>query len=150
VDLASSNSITISVAGTGNYVYGLDDEFGYYQKENVFSDVTAGIHTVFVKDLNGCGIVPKEVAVLGIPNYFTPNEDGFNDYWNIKGTNTAFNTKTIIHIFDRYGKLIKQISPLSQGWDGTINGQQMPASDYWYSIQLEDGRILKGHFSLKR
>ncbi|MBG6063161.1 gliding motility-associated-like protein [Flavobacterium sp. CG_9.1] len=150
VDLASFNSITISVTGAGDYVYGLDDEFGNYQEENVFNNVSAGIHTVFVKDLNGCGIVAKEVAVLGIPNYFTPNEDGFNDYWNIKGTNTAFNTKIIIHIFDRYGKLIKQISPLNQGWDGTFNGQQMPASDYWYSIQLEDGRILKGHFSLKR
>ena len=64
--------------------------------------------------------------------------------------NSKFNLETTIHIFDRYGKLLKQISPLSQGWDGTFNGVQMPSSDYWYSIQLEDGRVLKGHFSLKR
>jgi len=150
VDLADSNSITVSVTGLGDYVYGLDDENGSYQTENIFNNVSAGIHTVFVKDLNGCGIVPKEVAVLGIPNYFTPNEDGFNDFWNIKGANAVFNEKTTIHIFDRFGKLIKQISPMNQGWDGTFIGRQMPASDYWYSIQLEDGRILKGHFALKR
>ncbi|PKQ45181.1 T9SS type B sorting domain-containing protein [Confluentibacter flavum] len=150
VDLAESNSISISVTGNGDYVYSLDSEFGTYQKESVFTNVSAGIHTVYVKDLNGCGVVPKEVAVLGIPNFFTPNEDGYNDYWNIKGINASFNAKTIIYIFDRYGKLVKQISPLTQGWDGKFNGQQMPATDYWYSIQLEGGRVIKGHFSLKR
>nr|WP_314896663.1 T9SS type B sorting domain-containing protein [uncultured Flavobacterium sp.] len=150
VDLADSNSITISVSGAGDYVYALDEEFGTYQMESTFSNVPAGIHTVFVKDLNGCGVVPKEVAVLGIPDYFTPNQDGYNDTWNIKGVNEAFNAKNTIHIFDRYGKLLKQISPVGEGWNGTFNGLQMPSDDYWYSIQLEDGRIMKGHFSLKR
>jgi gliding motility-associated-like protein len=150
VDLAESNSISVTVTGAGDYVYGLDDEYGAYQTESIFNNVIAGMHTVFVKDMNGCGVTPKEVAVLGIPNYFTPNNDGYNDYWNIKGVNASFNAKTIIHIFDRYGKLIKQISPLNQGWNGVFNGQQMPATDYWYSIQLEDGRIIKGHFALKR
>lgn len=150
VELSDSNSITVSVSGNGDYVYALDDEFGTYQTENNFTNVSAGIHTVFVKDLNGCGVVPKEVAVLGVPNYFTPNQDGYNDTWNIKGVNTSFNAKTLIHIFDRYGKLIKQISPTGTGWDGNFNGNPMPASDYWYSIQLEDGKVMKGHFALKR
>lgn len=150
VDLSDSNTIQLSVSGSGDYVFALDDEFGTYQTENNFANVSAGIHTIFVKDLNGCGVVPKEVAVLGIPNYFTPNQDGYNDTWNIKGVNASFNTKTLIHIFDRYGKLIKQISPIGTGWDGTFNGNLMPAADYWYSVQLEDGRLMKGHFSLKR
>ncbi len=150
IDLSDSNSISIFVTGNGDYVYGLDNEFGDYQSSSIFTNVPAGVHTIFVKDLNGCGITPKEVSVLGIPTYFTPNNDNFNDNWNVKGINTTFNSKTIISIFDRYGKLIKQISPLSPGWDGTYNGQQMPASDYWYSVSLEDGRILKGHFTLKR
>lgn len=149
-DLVESNSISVTVSGAGDYVYGLDEENGAYQKENVFNNVRAGIHTVFVKDLNGCGVTPKEVAVLGIPDFFTPNDDGYNDYWNIKGVNASFNTNTIIYIFDRYGKLLKQISPLSQGWDGKLNSQQMPATDYWYSIQMDDGRNIKGHFALKR
>ena len=150
VDLAESNSVSVAVTGSGDYVYNLDNEFGVFQSENIFTNVSAGIHTVFVKDLNGCGVTPKEVAVLGIPNFFTPNDDGHNDFWNIKGVNTFFNAKTIINVFDRYGKLIQQISPLTQGWDGTFNSQQMPATDYWYSIQLEDGRVVKGHFALKR
>jgi gliding motility-associated-like protein len=150
VDLEDSNSITISAIGAGDYVYGLDNKNSPYQSENTFANVNAGIHTIFVKDQNGCGIISKEVALLGIPNYFTPNQDGYNDTWNLKGVNTVTNSKTTIQIFDRYGKLIKEISPIGEGWDGTYIGLQMPASDYWYSIQLEDGRILKGHFALNR
>jgi gliding motility-associated-like protein len=150
IDLADSNSITISVSGSGDYVYSLDNEYGDYQTEAIFSNINAGIHTVFVKDLNGCGIVPKEVAVLGIPDYFTPNQDGYNDTWNIKGVNTSFNAKTTVHIFNRYGKLLKEISPIGEGWNGTFNGQSLPSDDYWYSIELEDGRVMKGHFALKR
>ena len=149
-DLTSINSIQVSATGTGDYVYALDDENSYYQLENLFTNVSAGIHTVYVKDLNGCGIALKEVAILGIPKFFTPNQDGFNDYWNIKGINNTYNAKTVIHVFDRYGKLISKLNPLDQGWDGNFNGQPLPSDDYWYSIALEDGRILKGHFTLKR
>jgi gliding motility-associated-like protein len=46
--------------------------------------------------------------------------------------------------------LLFQTTPLTSGWDGTYNGQPMISSDYWYSISLEDGRVMKGHFSLKR
>ncbi|WP_281635551.1 T9SS type B sorting domain-containing protein [Flavobacterium marginilacus] len=150
VDLSSENSITVLAAGAGNYIYSLDNEFTDYQSSNIFANVSAGIHIVYVKDVNGCGIVPKEVAILGIPNYFTPNQDGYNDTWNLKGVNTVFNARTTVRIFDRYGKLIKEINPMGEGWDGTYIGQQMPATDYWYTIQLEDGRSFKGHFALKR
>ena len=149
-DLTSSNSIQVSTTGTGDYVYALDDQNGSYQQENLFMNVSAGIHTVYVKDLNGCGIALQEVALLGIPNFFTPNQDGFNDYWNIKGVNSTFNAKTIIQVFDRYGKLIIKLNPLNQGWDGTFNGKALPSDDYWYTVVLEDGRTMKGHFTLKR
>ena len=55
-----------------------------------------------------------------------------------------------MYIFDRYGKLLKQLDPLSEGWDGTYIGKPMPATDYWFRDYLEDGREFKGHFSLVR
>jgi gliding motility-associated-like protein len=42
------------------------------------------------------------------------------------------------------------VSPSSLGWDGTLNGEPLPADDYWFTLKLEDGREAKGHFSLKR
>ncbi len=148
VDLSDNNSIMISVSGSGNYVYSLDNSF--FQSANLFEGIEAGIYTVYIKDLNGCGIVTREVSVLGIPKYFTPNGDGQNDIWNIKGVKVSLNSGTVISIFDRFGSLLKQITPMDSGWDGTFNGVLLPSSDYWYSIKLQDGRIIKGHFALKR
>ncbi|ESU27092.1 hypothetical protein FLJC2902T_22700 [Flavobacterium limnosediminis JC2902] len=148
-DLSNDNSIVVHVTGQGDYVYSLDNM--NFQQSNVFTGLEAGIYNVYVKDLNGCGTTPpKEVSVLGIPNFFTPNGDGYNDFWNIKGVGKSYANATTIYIFNRYGKLLKQLSPHSPGWDGVYNGQSLPSDDYWFSIELQDGRIFKGHFALKR
>lgn len=149
-DLVDENSIEVilSSASHGNYMYSLDGV--YFQSSATFSNILPGIYTVYIKDLKGCGTLPKEVSVLGIPKYFTPNGDGINDYWNMVGVNHKFNAKSTVFIYDRYGKLLYQTTPLSSGWDGTYNGQPMTSSDYWYSVLLEDGRVIKGNFSLKR
>jgi gliding motility-associated-like protein len=147
-DLSNNNSVIVTVSGSGDYEYSIDGE--NYQTSNTFYNLKSGTYTIYVKDNNGCGIAQEDISLLGIPKYFTPNADGYNDYWNIKGVSANYNAKTTIHIFDRYGKLLKQISPLSKGWDGTYNGKSMSSSDYWYVINLEDGRTFKGHFSLKR
>ena len=150
-DLAENNTITVNITGIGNYEYSLDEPYGPFQTSNVFENVTIGFHTVYINDIKGCGIAKQEVAVVGSPKFFTPNGDGFNDYWNIKGVSKNFNSQSIIYIFDRFGKLITQIQPSdNSGWDGTYNGQLLPADDYWFTLQVEDGRVLKGHFSLKR
>lgn len=147
-DLSDNNSIVVYVSGSGDYEYSLDGI--NYQTSNTFNNLNPGVYNVYINDVNGCGEIIKDVSLLGIPNYFTPNGDGFNDTWNIKGITEFYNSKSIIYIFDRYGKLIKQLAPLSNGWDGTFNGSTLPSDDYWYNVKLEDGRILKGHFTLKR
>lgn len=149
-DLTDNNSVTINVSGLGDYEYSLDESNGPFQKSNFFDNIPAGIHQIYIIDKNGCGVVSKTISVIGVPKYFTPNNDGYNDYWNVKGVSVDFNGKSIIYLFDRYGKLLKQIAPLSQGWDGTFNGNPLPGDDYWYTIKFEDGREAKGHFSLKR
>ena len=150
VDFTDINAVTVNVTGKGNYEYSLNDPSGPFQTSNIFNNIPAGIYDVFVNDINGCGMVSKTISVIGVPKYFTPNNDGFNDYWKVKGIDANFNAKSVIYIFDRYGKLIKQILATGDGWDGTFNGNLLPSDDYWYAITLEDGRQAKGHFSLKR
>ena len=150
VDMTNINTVTVNVTGKGKYEYSLDDAYGSFQLSNFFTNVPSGIHEVFINDINGCGIVSKTIAVVGVPKYFTPNNDGYNDYWNVKGINANFNANSLIYIFDRYGKLLTKIAATSQGWDGNFKGMPLPSDDYWYTIKLEDGREAKGHFSLKR
>ncbi|MBG6061518.1 gliding motility-associated-like protein [Flavobacterium sp. CG_9.1] len=150
VDLTDINTVTVNVTGKGKYEYSLNEPSGPFQSSNVFTNIPSGIYDVFINDINGCGTVSKTISVIGVPKYFTPNNDGYNDFWNVKGINANFNAKSTIYIFDRYGKLLKQLIPTSEGWDGTFTGQPLPSDDYWYTIKLEDERQTKGHFSLKR
>lgn len=150
VDLAETNTITVNTTGQGQYQYSLDEPTGPFQVSNFFDNVSAGTHEVYIIDKNGCGTISQTIAVIGLPKYFTPNNDGYNDYWNVKGVNANFNSNSIIFIYDRYGKLISKIKTDSMGWDGTFNGQPLPSDDYWYTVKLEDGREAKGHFTLKR
>lgn len=149
-DLSENNTATIEITGNGEFEFALDDELGFYQDSNHFENVSAGFHTVYVRSKTDCGIVSKEFSIIGFMKFFTPNGDGFNDYWQVLGINEFIQPNSIIFIYDRYGKLIKQITPYSQGWDGTSRGQIMPSDDYWFSVTLEDGRLVKGHFSLRR
>ena len=86
-------------------------------------------------------------SVVGVPKFFTPNNDTYNDVWAIE--NIEFYPNSVIQIFDRFGKLLKQIDP-QNGWDGTFMGKNMPSDDYWFIMQLNNTRTIKGHFSLKR
>ena len=157
-DFSNNNTITINNStnnlGIGNYEFALDDMNGFYQDEPFFNMVSAGEHDLYVRDKNGCGVAVLQVFVLGFPKYFTPNGDSYNDTWNIKGWSHAFSQKSVIQIYDRYGKLIKQISPASEGWNGTFNGNQLSTTDFWFTAELveQDGttRVLRGHFSLLR
>ena len=98
-----------------------------------------------------CGEIVLEAIVINYPNYFTPNGDGTHDSWMIR--NLVFLEGSTITIFDRYGKIMTQLNHNSMGWDGTYNGQPMPATDYWFLVNYQrnnEPRIFKAHFSLKR
>lgn len=154
VDISENNTVTIDTSniGRGNYEFALieeDSNLMNYQTEPVFTNVRAGFYTLFVRE-DICGTVEIPLSVIGSRKFFTPNGDGINDFWQIQGIDENTQPNTIISIFDRYGKLIKQISPTSRGWDGTFNGNRLPTDDYWFRVMLEDGREFKGHFTLKR
>jgi gliding motility-associated-like protein len=142
--------ITITVNGTGSYLYSLDG--GPFQESNAFTHVSPGEHTVTIHDSEGCtDITIDEIITIGYPNFFTPNGDGYHDTWNVWSLNNQMNAS--IHIFDRLGKLIKQIKPSDDGWDGTFNGEQLPSTDYWFLIQYRENqvdKVFKSHFALKR
>ncbi|WP_179346335.1 T9SS type B sorting domain-containing protein [Winogradskyella ursingii] len=150
VDASQNNSVTVMVSGQGDYEYALDSIDGPYQDSNTFDNVQPGLYTVYVRDRNDCGITEQLVSVVGFPKFFTPNGDGQNDIWRVRGISSRFQANTKILIFDRYGKLLRELDPLGPGWDGTHNGQRMPTSDYWFKVKLEDGRTFTSHFTLKR
>ena len=149
---AENQKITVTaIAAGGDYLYKLDD--GPFQSSPVFEYVASGSHSITVMDQEGCSmpITKNDILVINYPKYFTPNNDGFNDTWNVKELSSQ--PSAYIRIFDRYGKFLKQISPNGNGWNGAFNGYLLPADDYWFVIHYLENNIIKefkSHFALKR
>jgi gliding motility-associated-like protein len=137
----------IYISGNGDYEYSING-IDYYN-DNSFNLFNEGEFTAYVRDKNGCGVVYETFYALNYPKFFTPNNDNYNDTWLIKNLDKKRLENSKISIFDRFGKLLKQIEGTT-GWDGTFNGNQVSASDYWFVIELTNGKTVKGHFSLKR
>ncbi|OYU85712.1 MAG: hypothetical protein CFE24_00460 [Flavobacterium sp. BFFFF2] len=143
------NIITVVAQGKGTYEYSIDG--GAYQESATFENVEGGVHIVRVRDINGCGIEIVTPMVVEFPKFFTPNGDGYNDVWNIESLTSKKDAN--IQIFDRFGKMIMQIKPNGSGWDGQLNGSQLPSDDYWFAVQfthLGKSYEYKSHFTLKR
>jgi gliding motility-associated-like protein len=152
-DLQVSNTVTVEPLQEGIFEYALND--GPFQSSPVFTDVPAGNHTLHMRDALGCGSLTEVITVVGFDTFFTPNGDGLHDFWSINGLTEL--TDPEVFIFDRYGKLLKQLDETSAGWDGTFNGSPLPATDYWFRLNYTDdtgqrvtARYLKAHFALKR
>lgn len=145
------NTITVNATPiSSDYLYSIDGN--YWQESNVFTNIPEGEYTITVLNKFGCGEKKStSIVVADFPKFFTPNADGYHDTWNIKGMKAL--DSVVIYIFDRYGKLLKQIDPNGMGWDGTFNGNPSPSTDYWFKLIYTKDNVTKefsSHFALKR
>ena len=148
---SNNNIVEVLNGGEGDYEYSIDG--GPFQESNLFENVLPGAHDITIRDANGCGEVTFPFGVVDFEEFMTPNGDGFHDEWRIIAIE-EFDPTAKIYIFDRYGKLLKQLSPINDtGWDGNYNGNPMPSSDYWFLVEYTEDdtqKQFRSHFTLKR
>jgi gliding motility-associated-like protein len=115
---------------------------------------------LIVKNNYGCVdtvfkvIIVEEDFAVYIPNTFTPNDDGVNDVFNVKGLGLK-KEGYLMEIFDRWGTLVYVTRDLDKGWDGTIKGVKAADGVYIYSVKVIGGegvgkREFKGHVTLMK
>ena len=143
--ISEDETVTIQPVQEGNFEYSLDGI--NFQNSNVFPSVAAGVYTAYMRDKGGCKTVSEVFPHIVPPKFITPNNDGFNDFFTLKGSEYYSFSEVII--FDRYGKVLKRGAGKSFSWDGKLNGKDLPSDDYWYSFNI-DGNVTTGHFTLKQ
>lgn len=148
-----NNTVTVITDAEGEFEYSIDN--GEYQTSNVFTNVLPGEHSISMRDFFGCGEVNEQIIVVGFMSHFSPNGDNVNESWYVESLESL--NSPVVTIFDRYGKLLTQLTPNSPEWDGTFNGLPLPASDYWFKLSFvnQDGvrtyaKYIQNHFSLRR
>jgi len=144
--ISNGSEVEIVPVFEGDFQYSLDGI--NYQDSPSFNNVSGGIYTAYIKDSEGCKIDTIEFAHIVVPQMISPNNDGYNDRFELKGV--EFFGSSEVQIYNRYGKLLKYGEGSSFIWEGVYNGINLPADDYWYRIKIEGFEDKTGHFSLIR
>ncbi|MFN0276442.1 MAG: Ig-like domain-containing protein [Chitinophagales bacterium] len=181
VEILAGNSQTINVLANdsdgdsdGLYVSELTDGgiTGTYSLNGdytiTYNAISPSIDTIFYKgcDFNSpsyCDTAKLIVTVtepedpasnLEIPNSFSPNGDGYNDYFVIEGLNllSSFNLK----IFNRWGDIVFENTDLNILWDGSSNVKsilptgKLPEGTYFYVLQTGGADTYQGYIEMRR
>ncbi|MEP6711765.1 MAG: PKD domain-containing protein [Ferruginibacter sp.] len=111
-------------------------------KNPLASPIEDIIYTLTVTGTGGCtaadDILIKVLLAPKIPNTFSPNNDGINDFWEIKYLDTYPGNR--VQVFTRTGKLVFESRGYKKPWDGNINGLSLPVDTYYYIIEPGNGR----------
>ncbi|MFA7688279.1 MAG: T9SS type B sorting domain-containing protein [Moheibacter sp.] len=135
-------SLTVLVSPAGQYEYSLNGVF--WQNSNTFYPIEPDDYEIYVRDFSGCSSDKYEFTYFYIPNFISPNNDGYNDVWEIRGLNEY--PDAAVRIFDRYGKLFfdRKINSNSFVWDGKYLGRTVPSGTYWYILTLSEEKRITG------
>ncbi len=120
------------------------------------ANLEAGTYTVDIVDANGCsyhGSIELDytgVDCFSIPNAFIPNNDGINDFWEIRAIESYPNAT--VHVYSRWGQLVFSAkNGYKEPWDGTFKGKELPMDTYFYIIDLKNGsEPINGHVTIIR
>jgi gliding motility-associated-like protein len=129
----NNQSIEVDVTNTnGSNEYKLNN--GLWQDSNLFESLIVGKHIVAAREKSGCSIESNIwFLLIDYPRFFTPNNDGVNDTWNIAGLESQ--PEAVITVFDRYGKALSVFRADSLGWNGVSKGKGLPSASYWFKVQ---------------
>ena len=150
-NLGNTVNVLVELEEEGDFEYSSNGENGSYQSSPILTGINPIDIEVFVRDRGGCGIDSRRIKPdPGFPKYFTPNGDGINDTWQVRGVVVNGEAVTSIEIYDRYGKRLKTISPYGLGWDGSYQGRKLLDNGYWYKANTLSNVVFTGHFALRR
>jgi len=132
--------ISLNGVAYGNYFWDSQDSLScIYCLNPAISPIETSSYILSTIDQNGCEnsdtVMVFLDGVLYIPNTFTPNSDGINDYFVIKGEEIK---SFQLYIFNRWGQLIYTADSMDDYWDGRHKGVSVQNDTYVWKVTYED------------
>lgn len=118
------------VEGTYTFEYSVTDSRGLVAKDQIHVDVLAA------------AVVTPEITLPNIPRFFTPNDDGINDVWELPEHELFENA--VVTIFNSAGQKIYESLSHEIAWDGKLEGKPLQEDAYYYIIRMSDSNDIKG------
>ena len=124
----NNNSSLLNNLAAGNYPVKITDNFGCF-----IMDTLTVIAETIVCDLN-------------IPSGFSPNGDGVNDVWVIRGIEAY--PEAYIEVFNRWGDIVFRSQGYQSPWNGDSQQGALSSAAYYYTIVLAEGKSITGVISI--
>ncbi|MBV8328195.1 gliding motility-associated C-terminal domain-containing protein [Chryseobacterium sp.] len=141
IELNNNTATVIVNGGKTPYKYAVDGTVNW-QDSNVFTGLTRGQHTFYVKDAYDCTPVAVEITVPNLLNAITPNGDNVNDY--IDYSELGYKENLTFSVYDRYGNSIFTGNKFNNyKWDGKHFDKKVPTGTYWYHITWNESNKQK-------
>jgi gliding motility-associated-like protein len=138
--------ITNPIGGVAPFQYSINGES--FTVNTTYSGLFPGNYTITVRDYNGCEFnkTATIVSICMFPNAISPNNDTFNDTFNLKGCDVVK-----LELFNRYGVQVNRYNNYSDQWDGTNdNGDSLPDGTYFYVAEIKGGTSKAGWVFIAR
>lgn len=159
INAGESTTITATGSGAGTYVWSPATGLG-----NPISPTTTATptvpttYTVTFTDGNGCSATDDILIDLifneavGLPDAFSPNGDGFNDEFRVRGSGFA---SLHLVVYNRYGQVVFETMDQTVGWDGTHNGSDVNPGVFTYVfeytfVSASEPTVITGNVTLLR
>ena len=128
-----------------------NNELEYNENLNIYRVVALRMQNDQIVSISNAVSVEKPYALYS-PNAFSPDGDGINDFFKVSGQGMI---DFVIQIYNRWGQMVYKSTDLSQGWDGTFKGKNLPTGSYVYKIKtskygVEQKLVKSGSIALVR
>jgi gliding motility-associated-like protein len=127
------------------YIRVSGEQVSWEQPSLLIDSLFGGTYRIDIIDANNCiqwgesvavTLIDADIDCLQIPAAFSPNGDGYNDYWQID--NLYMFPKMLIQVYNRWGQLLYEGGAFDDFWDGTYNGNLVPTGSYLYHIDMNN------------
>jgi gliding motility-associated-like protein len=136
IEISNTTATVVVNGGKPPYQYALNGTVNW-QDSNIFTGLSRGQHTFYVKDAFNCDPVAVEVTVPNLINAITPNGDNRNDY--IDYSALSYKENLSFMVYDRYGNKIFTGEKFNNyRWDGTHFDKKIKTGTYWYHINWNE------------
>ncbi len=143
---SGNDFIVINASAYATIEYSIDGV--HWQISNQFTHLSQGIYNVYVRNKNACSDTSEDIVIVGLSNFLSPNGDGINDKWFLRGIDKFPESHLLIS--DRFGKLVFDSNKnKTYEWDGRSGGNILPSDTYWYILQIPNKKTFSGFIFLK-
>ena len=145
IDQNSNLNIDYGNLSPNDFEFSIDEGITWINGTTINLPIGEYVLWIRQKGETGCIVFTEKIISNKITNFISPNGDGINDYWQIKGFEKYEWIDVLI--YNRQGRKLYEtrVNHSNMLWDGKVNGQSIASGSYWYKLTTSTNTSFEGY-----